>query len=109
LINTQHDRTFGGYLSVGLLPSKEGSFYEDKHAFIIQLDDQKIFKVNVTAKANYYYSPVLLYIGGEGDILIQDNCNQREDSYTNFPFHYYGPEGTTSRTEQTNSYLGGSF
>ncbi len=88
------------------MPLKDNSYNEDKHAFIIQLDDQKIFKVKITANANYYRSSELLMIGGS-DICIYDNCNQNYNSNTGFPAHYYGPEGTKEQTDQTRSYLGG--
>ncbi len=75
------------------MPLPNYTYNEDKHAFIIQLDDQKIFKVNVTANANYYDPSYLLAIGGS-DIYIADNCNLNYNSITGFPCHYYGPEGT---------------
>ena len=94
----QHNRTFGGYLSVKLSSANQDKYNEDTIAFIIQLDDQKIFKVNNTANANYYNSGWILAIAGGGDIAISDNCNQNNSSYTNFPNSYYGPDGATSQT-----------
>ena len=76
---------------------------------MIQLDDQKLFKVNSTANANYYDSPYILRIGGGGDIHIADNCNQNQSSETTFTSSYYGPEGTKSVTEETQKYLAGSY
>ena len=108
IIKSEHDRTFGGYCSVKLQPSKSG-YFEDKLAFMIQLDDQKLFKVNKTGSANYYNSSIILSIGGANDIYIADNCNQNQESLTYFPCQYYGPEGTTSMTEETKKYLAGSY
>jgi hypothetical protein len=45
----------------------------DDKAFIIQVDDRKIFKVRNAGSANYYYSSLTLEIGD--DIRIADNCN----------------------------------
>ena len=114
LIKTEeHNRTFGGYFSVELLPHNNvddddddddyphGEFIEDANSFIIQLDDQKLFKVRETSEANFYYSEQILRIGGGNDIMISDNCNQNTDNYTNFPYSYYGPDGTTDQTDET--------
>ena len=49
----------------------------------------------------------MLVIGKGADIAIYDNCNQT-NNYTNFPLSYYGPNGVTSRTTETDNYLGGS-
>ncbi len=51
----------------------------------------------------------MLVIGGGCDILIDNNCSkQTNNSYTAFPTSYYGQNGVTSSTTETNNYLGGS-
>ena len=72
---SEHNRTFGGFYSVKLKSVSEGNYIRDEKAFIIQLDDRKIFKIRDAEYANYYNSPgYILEIGGF-DIWILDNCD----------------------------------
>jgi len=105
----QYNRTFGGYFKINMIKSSDGTKINDKDAFIIQIDDLKIFKVKDTASANRYFSNYMLVMGGGADIGIYNNCNQNNYSYTNFPSGYYGPNGVTSRSTETEKYLGGSL
>jgi hypothetical protein len=48
-------------------------------------------------------------IGGGADIRIYDNCDKTNNNLTCFHHSYYGPNGTTKRTDETKKYLGGTF
>ncbi len=56
-------------------PENEGKLVRDQEAFIIQLNDEKIFKVENPDKAMWYYKGYLLCIGTGFDICIYKDCD----------------------------------
>ena len=76
LVKTEdHNRTFGGFYSKRLKSVSVDNWIRDEKAFIIQLDDRKIFKVQDADKANFYWSSGILHIGNGCDFAIYDNFN----------------------------------
>jgi hypothetical protein len=58
-----------------MIKSGDNTYSNDPHAFMIQLDDCKIFKVRNSKCANSYWNSWILCIGGGGDIALNNNCN----------------------------------
>ena len=91
LVRTEFGKTIGGFTHYPWLP-KSPEWFSDagRRAFIFSLDMQEKF-VPISNKLIFNlddYGPVFGGGGGGFDICIRDGCNNKNNSFCNFPSGY---------------------
>ena len=51
----------------------------------------------------------MVSFGRGHDFRISSNCNQNNESYSNFGYTFQLPDGITMNTDEAKSYLAGSY
>ncbi|KAJ5072298.1 hypothetical protein M0811_01312 [Anaeramoeba ignava] len=113
IIKTTDNYIFGGFTKVGFKSSySSGSYISDKDAFIFSLENSKKppqkFPIKNGSEGNaiHYntsYGPVF---GGGHDFYLGSNL---QPGYSNFGHAYQLPQGINYNTNESKSYLAGSY
>ena len=111
VVESEHGKKFGGYSSVKF-DSTNSKWYADEKSFIFSLTERKKFDIIDSTSDKAFHADPRLYINiyGEGfDYAISKDCDKNERSQSKIGKTFKAPEGITFNTEQSKSYLAGSY
>ena len=96
IIQTEHGNIFGGYSSISWL--NKGGGKQDKNAFLFLIKSSKnypaqIFNLKKIDRYSVFHTNYDSCSWGDGDIVINNNCNVNKASYTQ-KSHYNLPESS---------------
>ena len=79
IIQSEHNRTFGGFVNVKF--DSTSQYYPDPDAFLFSITDQKKFEIKLRGYAFYTLPNArIASFGGGHDIYIPNNANINKDS-----------------------------
>jgi hypothetical protein len=108
IVKSKSNQVFGGFNPAAWTSS--GSYASEAGAFIFQLNKkQKMEQYQNHGNAIYNYASYGPSFGGGHDLMLCDNCNTTNSSYSNLGYTYKCPAGITYSTTEAQNYLAGSY
>ena len=102
------NQVFGGCITKSW---QSNSNYEaDAAAFLFHVTKKtKIEQFANPSNALYHYSSYMSTWGGGHDLMICDNCDKTNSSYTNLGYTYKCPNGIAYSSEEAKNYFAGGY